>query len=435
MSSYGVGVPASSIDCLAPSDAGDAWTARHFPGCSMSRPSTCGDADLIILGGGCAGLSLAANLADARTSLRVIVVEPRTTYHEDRTWCGWRLVPHAFADCVVASWNRWQVATPAGVIERNSAHYPYEMIRADLFYERAFRAIDRHPAMSFLAGRSAEHLTETANHVEVALSDGSTLSAPWIIDTRPPRQPIERPWLWQTFVGFVVEPDMPAGARFGSVPILMDFQPPDQAVAHFMYILPAGDGRFLCEWTRFSTSPDQLEDIEASLRAWLQEHAGAGWTLHRREQGSLPMALFPADAAGRIVAAGTRGGSLRASTGFAFHAIQRWAASCSASLQATGLPLRPPRNRMLDSMDAIFLEVLHEPSNSAMEVFRRLFEECPPDALVRFLAGMPHSSDLWPIIRSLPWGRFLRAAPSAIRSQMHVRTAPGRYRSLSRRWP
>ena len=390
----------------------------------MNSQSTARDADIIILGGGCAGLSLATNLADASAGLRVIIIEPRAAYHEDRTWCGWRLAPHAFEDCAIASWDRWQIATPAGVIERSSKQYPYEMIRSDLFYEKACRAIARHPAMRLLKGLSADNLCETASHVEVALSDGSSLSAPWIIDTRPDKRMVKRPWLWQNFVGFVIEVDAPAGARFSRIPVLMDFQSPGQCVAQFMYILPIGNREFLCEWTQFAKAPGQLEDIQANLRDWLQEHAGAGWIICRQEQGSLPMALAPANPAGRIVAAGTGGGSMRASTGYAFHAIQRWAAACSASLLATGRPLGPPRNWMLDSMDAIFLEVLHQSSTSAMEVFRRLFENSPPDSLVRFLAGMPRRSDLWPIMRGLPWARFLRAAPSAVRSQIRPRDYP-----------
>lgn len=388
----------------------------------MSVPDPNRKADLIILGGGCAGLSLATNLAIARTALNVVVVEPRTAYHEDRTWCGWRIAPHSFEDCAIARWDRWQVATPAGVIERSSNLYPYEMIRSDLFYEKACRAIARHASMCLLQGLSADHLSETASHVEVVLSDGSTLSAPWVIDTRPAQPAITRPWLWQNFVGFVIELDASkpehrtSAKRFGQIPLLMDFQAPGGCIAQFMYLLPFGDREFLCEWTQFASAPGQFAEIESSLRHWLQAHAGSGWIIHRREQGTLPMTLAPTTPTGRIVPAGTRGGSMRASTGYAFHAIQRWAAACSASLQTTGTPLAPQRNRLLENMDAIFLEVLHQPSTSAMEIFRSLFKNSPPDSLVRFLAGTPRGSDLWPIMRGLPWGSFLRAAPAALRS-------------------
>ena len=392
----------------------------------MSSAAIRPDVDLIILGGGCAGLSLALQLADAGTSLHVAVVEPRVEYHEDRTWCGWRLAPHAFADCVVASWDQWKIATPAGVILRSSERYPYEMIRSDLFYEKACRAIDRCPCIDLLRGLGADELSEAAGHVEVALSDGSRLAAPWVIDTRPAPPMVGSPWLWQNFLGFVVEVAAPSAEHFGTIPMLMDFQQSSTCVAEFMYLLPVGDHAFLCEWTQFATAAGQFEEIEHSLRDWLQRHAGSGWTIRRREQGSLPMAPAPSAPAGRIIAAGTRGGSMRASTGYAFHAIQRWAAACSASLLTTGTPLAPQRSRLLESMDAIFLEVLQDPSVAAMEIFRRLFTHSPPDSLVRFLAGTPRRNDLWPVMRGLPWAKFLRAAPvllrPLIRPAPHLRT-------------
>ncbi len=383
----------------------------------MSTPGGRPDVDLIILGGGCAGLSLAQHLSDSGSSLRVAIVEPRLGYHEDRTWCGWRLTPHAFADCAVATWHEWKIATPAGEIVRGSEQYPYEMVRSDLFYEKASRAIDRHPSMDLLRGLSADQLYEAAGHVEVALSDGSRLSAPWVIDTRPAPPTVVRPWLWQNFVGFVINVEASIADRIGQLPMLMDFQPPGTCVAQFMYLLPMGDCGFLCEWTQFAANAGQYEEIEHKLRDWLDGHAGSGWTIERTEQGSLPMALAPLSPTGRIVRAGAQGGSMRASTGYAFHAIQRWAAACAASLLETGTPLPPQRSRLLEKMDAIFLEVLQDPSVSAMEIFRRLFANSPPESLVRFLAGTPRHSDLWPVMRGLPWAKFLRAAPILLRSR------------------
>ena len=45
---------------------------------------------LLILGGGCAGLSLALRLADGHFPYqKVIIIEKRDAYHNDRTWCFW----------------------------------------------------------------------------------------------------------------------------------------------------------------------------------------------------------------------------------------------------------------------------------------------------------------------------------------------------------
>ncbi len=373
--------------------------------------------DLIILGGGCAGLSLAARLAQETPKLRVSVVEPRTMYEEDRTWCGWRLRPHLFADCTVQQWWRWRVVNREDMVERGSDAFPYEMIRSDLFYAKATSLLRKAESCQLLCGLSAISLHETEEAVRVQLSDGTRVEAPWVIDTRSIVPRIEPPWLWQNFVGFVVRGEFTNKESFEKIPTLMDFQPCGDSIARFMYILPITSGLALCEWTQFAGEPGQQVEIEARLTDWIDRHARSGWSVDRREGGSLPMALVSSVSSARVIAAGTRGGSMRASTGYAFHAIQRWAEACTQSLKRTGMPVPPERNLLLDFMDKVFLEVLQQPGRSAAELFAEMFRETPPDSLVRFLAGVPHTKDLWATARSLPWTPFLRALPSALRTQ------------------
>jgi lycopene beta-cyclase len=45
------------------------------------------DTDVLILGGGCAGLSLAVALAERAPAMRVDTLEARMDYTRDRTWC------------------------------------------------------------------------------------------------------------------------------------------------------------------------------------------------------------------------------------------------------------------------------------------------------------------------------------------------------------
>lgn len=377
----------------------------------MKDTSPAEDADLIILGGGCAGLSLATRLTVEAPSLRVLIVEPRLTYEEDRTWCGWRVRPHSFEDCTVAEWPQWRIVVNSKVVERQSDCYPYEMIRSDLFYAKALASIANSSACSMLQGISAMTCTSTATEVQVVLSDGSTIAAPWVVDTRPQRRSLQAPWLWQHFLGFVLKFEIADAC--GNVPTLMDFQSEGACVAQFMYVLPIGEREVLCEWTQFTRMDCEPLELEANLLNWLRQHAPAGWKLKRRESGSLPMAVSTAQPQGRVVQAGTRGGSMRASSGYAFHAIQRWSESCAGSLCATGRPIAPERNRLLEAMDTLFLQVLQQQSSSAANIFGSLFQRCPPDSLVRFLAGLPRREDLWPVVRSLPWNRFLRAGPAA----------------------
>ncbi len=379
------------------------------------------DADLIILGGGCAGLSLASHLALRQNPPRVIIVEPRATYTEDRTWCGWRTAPHLFDDCVLTQFKQWRIADSESETQpeiiRSSERYPYQMISSVRVYEKAQRLIAQSPSMTMLLNTSATTLTEDERMVTVTLSNARKIRAPWVIDTRPAQQILQHPWLWQNFVGYVIHLGNTHHSRWGAIPTLMDFQPAGSDVAQFLYIIPIAPEEYLCEWTRFSKAQGQQCEIEADLNAWLCAQVGGDWSIKRRESGSLPMAHAPIEKRTRIIAAGTRGGSMRASTGYAFHAIQRWAAVCAASIEATGKPLAPQHKAFLNRMDDLFLRVLQQPETSAAGIFRSLFAEAPPDALIRFLSGIPDTADLWPVVRPLPWLRFLQAIPATLLSR------------------
>ncbi len=370
--------------------------------------------ELIILGGGCAGLSLAARLVQQNPKIALTVVEPRSHYEEDRTWCGWRIAPHFFSDCAVAYWDKWRIASSRHSLLLHSNDYPYEMVRASLVYEKASVLIQSSTSSELLMGLSAKAVFETADDVQVTLADGSVVRSPWVIDTRPQTRTLKEPWLWQNFVGYVVQCDTSV-AIDTEAPVLMDFQAPGESVAQFMYTIPFGENQFLFECTRFSKVHGEEQVLEAALVDWLHQHLGPRWQHRRREAGSLPMAPPLTTDQRRVIQAGTRGGSMRISTGYAFHRIQRWADACADSILRTGRPIPPASNRVLDAMDEMFLRVLQQPLTPVANIFTDLFASCPTDRLIRFLSGVPRPSDYWPVASGLPWGKFLQEAPALAR--------------------
>ncbi len=380
--------------------------------------------DLVILGGGCAGLSLAARLAAAGSSLRVALVEARTRYTEDRTWCGWRLQPHFFEDCKVAEWNQWQLSRAGQILRRSSALYPYEMLSASKVYDKAFHTISGSRSTTVMLGVQATELRESKNNVEIALGNGEQLVAEWVVDTRPCLTPIGRPWLWQSFVGIVAQLEGPEIDFERSLPLLMDFQSDTPGLMDFMYVLPMGDRSFLFEYTRFSATKAIPFELVSRLRVWLAKHVENGgntWRELRRESGDLPMAKVEPSGTRRIVHAGARGGSMRIATGYAFHNIQRWADECTATLLQQDKAIGPRKNSFLDWMDELFLRVLQRSDVVPDQVMWSLFAESEPDALVRFLSGQPGLADYWPVVRGLPWGKFVSTATTSLLPLMGVR--------------
>ena len=92
--------------------------------------------DYIILGGGCAGLSLAYEL-DINKKLNdktLAIVETRDEYKRDKTWSFWKVTDHNFDDCVIKSWNNFSINSELGSHEVVNKEYSYQAIDSGLFY-------------------------------------------------------------------------------------------------------------------------------------------------------------------------------------------------------------------------------------------------------------------------------------------------------------
>ena len=205
----------------------------------MPRP----DVDIAILGGGCAGLSVAVRLAAAGRSLRVI--EPRETYVEDRAWSFWRTSRDPFEECVRRSWQSWDVHGPGGVARRGSHRLRYQTVGAGAFYERAQSLIGDHPQAALSLGMTARDATKTADGWRID-TDAGSFSARQVIDTRPPRR---KPGYGQFFLGREIRTEKPV---FDPETVqLMQFRPARSTGVDFVYILPYARDLALVEVTSF----------------------------------------------------------------------------------------------------------------------------------------------------------------------------------------
>ena len=82
--------------------------------------------DYIIIGGGCAGLSLAYEL-EVHEKLKdktLAIIEPRQEYKKDKTWSFWRVMPHNFDDCVKKNWENFSINIPGKTNYLECKNYP-----------------------------------------------------------------------------------------------------------------------------------------------------------------------------------------------------------------------------------------------------------------------------------------------------------------------
>jgi Glycine/D-amino acid oxidases (deaminating) len=107
--------------------------------------------DYVILGGGCAGLSLAYEL-DINNKIKnkkLAIVEIREEYKRDKTWSFWKVCNHNFDDCIVKSWNNFSLNSKSGSYEVFNKTYPYQTIDSELFYNKILNKIKQNKNIEF----------------------------------------------------------------------------------------------------------------------------------------------------------------------------------------------------------------------------------------------------------------------------------------------
>ena len=107
--------------------------------------------DYIIIGGGCAGLSLAYELEIHKKLINktLAIIEPRNEYKKDKTWSFWKVTAHNFDDCVKKSWENFSVNIPNKTNYIECINYPYQSIDSGLFYKKINNKLKENKNISF----------------------------------------------------------------------------------------------------------------------------------------------------------------------------------------------------------------------------------------------------------------------------------------------
>ena len=94
------------------------------------------DFDYIIIGGGCAGLSLAheLNLYKKFENKTLAIIESREEYKRDKTWSFWKVIDHNFDDCVKKSWDNFTINSKYETQHLQCNDFPYQSIDLSLIH-------------------------------------------------------------------------------------------------------------------------------------------------------------------------------------------------------------------------------------------------------------------------------------------------------------
>ena len=347
--------------------------------------------DYIILGGGCAGLSLAYEL-DINKKLNnktLAIVETRDEYKRDKTWSFWKVTDHNFDDCVIKSWNNFSINSKLGSHEIINKEYPYQTIDSGLFYKKVLNEIKQNKNIQFFKN-----------------TDEINLDNSFIFNSIPSKGDYQAN-LWQHFKGIEIETqkDIFDDEIFN----LMDFDCDQRDNVPFFYTLPFSKNKALIETTWLSKMDDKtLTDYDIQLEKYIKETLKIkNYKINYQEEGAIPL-FYPAiNSEKNKINIGSAGGMTRLSTGYTFLNIQDHSKYISNNIEKIQNTKAYHIGKKYEFLDNIFLNVLKNNPDKMPKIFLNMFK-ASSKTVIKFLSNKSNIFEDLGIILKMPKLIFIK---------------------------
>jgi lycopene beta-cyclase len=348
--------------------------------------------DYIIIGGGCAGLSLAYEL-DIHEKLKektLAIIEPRKEYKKDKTWSFWKLTSHNFDDCVKKSWDNFSINIPGKTNYLECDNYPYQSVDSGLFYKKINDKLKKN-----------KNIFSFKDLNEINLKNS-------FIFNSVPSEKKDHHNLWQHFCGVEIETQN----NFFDDKIfnLMDFDCDQRESVHFFYTLPYTKNKALVETTWLSKMNDNSQkDYDNQIKNYIESHLNLkDYKIIFKEEGAIPL-FYPSNIYEKNkINIGTAGGMTRLSTGYTFLNIQEHSKYIRQNIEKISNTKIFKIGKKYQFLDKIFLRVLEKNPNKMADIFFKMFKGSPK-TVIKFLSNKSNYLEDLSVIIKMPKWIFIKA--------------------------
>ena len=346
----------------------------------------------VIIGGGCAGLSLAYELEihEKLKDKTLAIIEPRKEYKRDKTWSFWKVATHNFDDCVKKNWENFSVNIPGKTNYLECKNFPYQSIDSGLFYEKIKNKLKKN-----------ENISLFRNIEEVNKQNSLVFNSVPIIEKNYLN-------IWQHFCGVEIktENDIFDEKIFN----LMDFDCEQRESVHFFYTLPYTKNRALVETTWLSKMNDNSQkDYENQINNYIKNNLKIkSYEITYKEEGAIPL-FYPLNKNEKNkINIGTAGGMTRLSTGYTFLNIQEHSKYIRENIDNISNAKKFEIDKKYQFLDEIFLRVLKKNPEKMSDIFFRMFKTSPK-TVIKFLSNKSNFLEDLSVIFKMPKLIFIKA--------------------------
>ena len=348
--------------------------------------------DYLIIGGGCAGLSLAYEL-EINGKLKnktLAIIEPRKEYKRDKTWSFWKVFDHNFEDCVIKSWNNFTVNSSENSQELVNRKFPYQSIDSEKFYKKINSKLSSNPNINFF-----ENLNEINSKNSIIFNS--------VFEGE-----LDKSELWQHFQGIEIETTK--DVFDDEILNLMDFNCDQRNDVHFFYTLPFNKNRALIETTWLSNLEDQsLMDYDLQLENYIKNNLGIkNYKINFTEKGAIPLFYPRFKNNKKNINIGSAGGMTRLSTGYTFLNIQEHSKYIARNIDKIEKVKIFNLGKKYQFLDKVFLKVLEKHPEKMPKVFSNMFKTSS-NTIIKFLSNKSNIFEDIIIISKMPKLIFIRA--------------------------
>ncbi len=346
----------------------------------------------VIIGGGCAGLSLAYELEihEKLKDKTLAIIEPRKEYKRDKTWSFWKVAPHNFDDCVKKNWENFSINIPGKTNYLECKNFPYQSIDSGLFYEKIKNKLKKNENIFFF--KNIEEINKQNS----------------LVFNSVPNIKKNHLNLWQHFCGVEIKTDNDIFDE--KIFNLMDFDCEQRESVHFFYTLPYTKNRALVETTWLSKMNDNSQkDYENQINNYIKNNLKIkNYEITYKEEGAIPL-FYPLNKNEKNkINIGTAGGMTRLSTGYTFLNIQEHSKYIRENIDNISNAKKFEIDRKYQFLDEIFLRVLEKNPEKMSDIFFRMFKTSPK-TVIKFLSNKSDFLEDLRIIFKMPKLIFIKA--------------------------